>query len=130
MNKKTLVIGASLKPNRYSHLVIKRLVDSKVEVVAIGLRTGKVSGISIMTPYNHGGLQEQELLKYKNIHTVTLYLNSKRQVDYYQYIISLKPKRVIFNPGTENEEFYKLLEKNNIHYEASCTLVLLRLKAY
>jgi predicted CoA-binding protein len=130
MGKKTLVIGASLSPKRYSNIAINRLVENNIEVVAIGLRAGKVAGVSIVKPYSHGGLQVSELFDFKNIHTVTLYLNSKRQVDYYNYIVSLKPKRVIFNPGTENEDFYKLLEKNSIKYEVACTLVLLRLKQY
>jgi predicted CoA-binding protein len=101
MGKKTLVIGASLNPKRYSNIAINRLVENNIEVVAIGLRAGKVAGVSIVKPYSHDGLQVSELFDFKNIHTVTLYLNSKRQVDYYNYIVSLKPKRVIFNPGTE-----------------------------
>ncbi len=118
--KKTLVIGASLNPNRYSNLAINRLIEKNIEVVAIGLREGEVAGVKIVT----------EKSPFKNIHTVTIYLNSKRQQDYYDYILSLKPKRVIFNPGTENEEFYKILEENNIKYEVACTLVLLRMNFY
>ncbi|TBN04873.1 CoA-binding protein [Hyunsoonleella flava] len=120
MNKKTLVLGASLKPNRYSNYAIHRLVANKVETVAFGLREGEVSGVSIDT----------NLMAYEDIDTVTLYLNPKRQVDYYDYIISLKPKRVIFNPGTENPELYKLLRENNISFEAACTLVLLSTNQY
>ena len=101
-------------------MVINRLVENNINVVAIGLRSGVVGGISI----------ETEKKYFKNIHTVTLYLNAKRQKDYYNYIISLEPKRVIFNPGTENEEFYKILENNQISYEVACTLVLLRINAY
>ena len=115
MSKKTLVLGASLKPQRYSNIAVTRLVKYNHEVKAFGLRDGKVNGVTIDT----------ELLPYKNINTVTLYLNPKRQVEYYDYIISLKPERVIFNPGTENPEFYKLLEENDIDYEVACTLVLL-----
>ena len=120
MSKKTLVLGASLKPNRYSHYAIQRLVANKHEVVAFGLREGEVSGISIDT----------ELLIYEDINTVTLYLNPKRQEAYYDFIISLKPKRVIFNPGTENPKFYKLLRENNIDFEVACTLVLLSTNQY
>jgi hypothetical protein len=64
------------------------------------------------------------------IHPVTLYLNPKRQVAFYNYIVSLKPKRVLFNPGTENLEFYTILNKNNIEYEEVCTLVLLSTNQY
>ena len=119
-NKKTLVLGASLKSNRYSNLAINRLVENGIKVVAIGLRKGEVAGVPIHT----------ERIPFKNIHTVTLYLNAKRQKDYYDYILSLKPKRVIFNPGTENEEFYKILEDTQINYEIACTLVLLRIGSY
>ncbi|MBV7267975.1 CoA-binding protein [Winogradskyella luteola] len=115
MTKKTLVIGASLKPQRYSNMAINRLRMYNHEVVAFGLKSGKVNDVEIDT----------ELMSYTNIDTVTLYLNPKRQQSYYDYIIGLRPKRVIFNPGTENPEFYNLLKQNEIDYEVACTLVLL-----
>ncbi|NCP52801.1 MAG: CoA-binding protein [Flavobacteriales bacterium] len=115
MKKKILVIGASTKPERYSYLAMHKLVNHGYEVVAIGLKQGIVAGITIDT----------ELFPYENIHTVTLYVNAQAQKEYYDYIISLNPKRVIFNPGTENPEFYLLLEKHLIFYEVACTLVLL-----
>ena len=120
MDKKTLVLGASLKPERYSNIAINRLVNYNHEVKAFGLREGEIAGISIDT----------ELLDYEGIDTVTLYLNPARQAQYYDYIIGLNPKRVIFNPGTENPEFYKLLSENNIEYEVACTLVLLGTNQY
>ncbi len=115
MKKKTLVLGASLKPERYSNIAINRLRNYNYEVEAFGLREGKVNDVTIDT----------KLLSYDNVDTVTLYLNPNRQKDYYDYIIGLKPNRVIFNPGTENPEFYNLLKQNNIDFEAACTLVLL-----
>lgn len=115
MSKKTLVIGASLKPQRYSNLAINRLVKAGIEVVAFGLKEGKVAGISIDT----------NLMPYKDIHTVTLYLNAQRQKAFYDYIMSLQPERIIFNPGTENSEFQNLLKQKGIHFEEACTLVLL-----
>jgi len=118
--KKTLVIGASLKPIRYSNIAINRLTESGHPVVAIGLREGEVAGVEII----------KERKFFKNVDTVTLYLNASRQKDFYDYIISLKPKRVIFNPGTENLAFYKILDENNISYEAACTLVLLSTGQY
>lgn len=120
MNKKTLVLGASLKPNRYSNYAIQRLVANNIETVAFGLKEGGVSGIEIDT----------NLVDYEDIHTVTLYLNKKRQREYYDYIVSLKPKRVIFNPGTENPELYNILKDNGIGFEAACTLVLLSTNQY
>lgn len=115
MKKKTLVLGASLKPERYSNIAINRLVNYNHEVKAFGLKAGEVNGITIDT----------KLIPYKDINTVTLYLNPKRQKVYYDYVIDLNPKRVIFNPGTENPEFYILLKQNNINFEEACTLVLL-----
>lgn len=120
MSKKTLVIGASLKEERYSNKAIKRLRNKNVPVVAIGLRKGTVDDVHI----------ETEKIAFKNIDTVTLYLNPKRQKEYYNYVVSLQPKRVIFNPGTENMEFVALLQKNNIISEVACTLVLLSLNQY
>lgn len=118
--KKTLVFGASLKPNRYSNIAIHRLVDSGIETLAYGLREGEVSGVNI----------NNNLDKISDIHTITLYINPKRQEEYYEQIISLAPKRVIFNPGTENPEFYKLLKDNGIAFEIACTLVLLSTHQY
>ena len=120
MNKKTLVIGASLDHARYSNFVIKKLVSSGYEVVAIGKRKGEVSGVWIDTEY----------LPFNNLHTVTLYVNPKNQKALYNYIIELNPKRVIFNPGTENTEFYDILRANNIPFEEACTLVLLSTNQY
>lgn len=118
--KRTLVLGASLNPSRYSHLAIQRLVKYGHQVTARGLKKGVVSGVDISS--------ENEL--FENIDTVTLYLNPRRQVEYYDYIISLKPKRVIFNPGTENPQLFTLLSKNNIAVEVACTLVLLGTNQY
>ena len=120
MKKKTLVLGASLKEERYSNRAIKKLKANNITVVALGLRVGVVAGVAIDT----------DKMSYENIDTVTLYLNPKRQEEYYDYILSLQPKRVIFNPGTENMEFMKLLKENNIASEIACTLVLLATNQY
>lgn len=118
--KKTLVIGASLNPSRYSNMAIQKLVAHNQNVEAIGLKEGTVAGVVIST----------EKKAFKDIDTVTLYLNPTRQEAYYEYILGLKPRRVIFNPGTENPEFYELLQKNNIASEVACTLVLLGTNQY
>lgn len=120
MNKKTLVLGASLRTDRYSNIAIRRLADNHHEVKAVGLRKGEVAGIQIDT----------SKIEFEGIDTVTLYLNPKRQEEYYEYIISLRPNRVIFNPGTENPEFYKILKENEISFEVACTLVLLSTNQY
>ena len=120
MVKKTLVLGVSLNPDRYSNMAVKRLTSNQVEVVAIGSKYGRIGKVLI----------EKDSFLYKDIHTVTLYLNRLRQKDYYDYIISLNPKRVIFNPGTENPDLYKILEENSIEYYEACTLVLLSTNQY
>ena len=120
MKNVTLVIGASINPNRYSNIVIRRLVDKEIQIAALGIKQGTVFGIVIDT----------EKKNYKNIDTVLLYLNPKRQKLYYNYIINLNPRRVIFNPGTENRDFVKLLQNNNIETLIACTLVLLSTNQY
>ena len=122
MNKKntTLVLGASLKPERYSNKAMNSLHKHGHSVKAIGLRDGNVAGIDIDT----------EPKNYDDIETVTLYLNPKRQEEYYTYIISLRPNRVLFNPGTENQKFKKMLEEAGIKTEEACTLVLLATNQY
>ncbi len=117
---KTLVFGASPNPSRYSNLAIHRLVEHGIETKAFGLRSEMVSGVEI----------KKSLDGFEDIDTITLYLNPKRQKEYYQSIIDLNPRRVIFNPGTENPEFQDLLEKAGIEVEVSCTLVLLATGQY
>ena len=119
-NKKTLVLGASTKPERYAFKAINMLVDKGHSVLAVGQNAGEVAGVKIQT----------KAIPLKNIDTVTLYLNPPRQRDYYNYIVETKPKRVIFNPGTENPEFYQLLQLNGIKVEVACTLVLLTTNQY
>jgi hypothetical protein len=119
-NKKTLVLGATTKPEKAAFKAIEMLVANGHSVLALGQNTGEVAGIKINT----------KAIPVKNIDTITLYLNPTRQRDYYNYIVEAKPKRVLFNPGTENPEFYQLLELNNIKYEVACTLVLLTLNKY
>jgi len=117
---KTLVIGASENPMRYANMAVKVLLRKDQEVVAIGNKTGGIYGIEILRGFP----------VLNDIHTVTLYLNPFNQQKYYDYILSLKPERVIFNPGTENPEFYRILQDNGIEYEEACTLVLLNTGNY
>lgn len=116
MGLKTLVIGASLNEERYSNKAIKMLREYEHEVVAFGLNSGTVNEVKIDT----------ELIQYQNIDTVTMYVNPSRQIDFYDYVISLKPRRVIFNPGTENPIFQQMLRNEGIDYEEACTLVMLK----
>lgn len=119
-NKKTLVLGASANPGRYSYLAINKLVTHKIPVCAIGRHLGVVAGINI----------EEEQKPFQDVHTVTLYLNPTHQKEYYDYILSLHPHRVIFNPGSENPEFADLLRSHNIEVEYACTLVMLSTHQY
>ena len=119
-NKKTLVLGATTKPERYAFKAVSMLIDKGHSVLALGQNAGEVAGVKIQT----------KAIPLKNIDTVTLYLNPTRQRDYYNYIVEAQPKRVIFNPGTENPEFYQLLKLNDIKVEVACTLVLLSTNQY
>jgi predicted CoA-binding protein len=120
MNKKTVVLGASTNPSRYSYLAVNRLVAHGHTVIAIGRKTGMIDNTQITA-----GHPEE-----KNVDTITLYLNAQNQKQYYDYILSLKPKRIIFNPGAENFELEQLAVKNNIKPMEACTLVLLSTNQY
>ena len=120
MSKKTLVLGASENPDRYSNKAILSLRKKGHEVVAIGGRKGQVLDVPIDTA--QGSLE--------GIDTVTLYLNPANQRPYIDYILSLKPKRIIFNPGTENIQFEALAEEAGIKPVEACTLVLLSIGQY
>lgn len=117
---KTLVIGASENPERYSNKAIRALLSHNHEVIALGLKKGSVSGVGFHT----------EKIQFDAIDTVTLYVGPQNQAEYYSYIIGLKPRRVIFNPGTENPEFIAKLEAAGIYPEIACTLVLLATGQY
>ena len=118
--KKTLVLGASPNPSRYSNIAVNRLTNHGHEVVPVGVREGEIAGIEIIK-----GRPEVEC-----IDTVTLYLNPKRQEEYYDYILALNPKRIIFNPGTENPELSRLAREQGIETEIACTLVQLSIGEY
>jgi hypothetical protein len=118
--KKTVVLGASPNPSRYSNRAVKRLLSNGYEAVAIGIRAGEINGIEIIT--------DTPLVK--NVHTITLYLNPERQKLHYDYILSLQPERIIFNPGTENHELMRLASEQGIEIEVACTLILLSVGEY
>jgi predicted CoA-binding protein len=127
MLKPTLVLGASLKSNRYSHFAVQKLKKYNHEVYAVGLRPGVIDEVEVDT-FKDAFAKAQ---KHKShFHTITLYVSPKHQEAYFEYILGLNPKRVIFNPGTENPEFYKLLKERKIDYEVACTLVLLSTNQY
>jgi uncharacterized protein len=115
-DKRTLVLGASLNRERYSYRTIKALTNHHIPFVAVGRKEVESEGIKILAGKPEGiGL----------IHTVTLYINPMNQKEYYSYILSLSPKRIIFNPGTINPEFSKMASEAGIEVEEACTLVML-----
>ncbi len=120
MAKKTLVIGASTDPSRYAYLAANRLVSHKHEIELLGVKEGVVAGKKINT--------ERE--NFEDIDTVTLYVNPQRQSDYFDYVADLKPRRVIFNPGTENPVFEDFLTEKGIEPIEACTLVMLSTGQY
>ena len=121
LNKKTtLILGASTKPNRYAYLAAQRLIEAGHPILLVAKRKGQLFGLDI----------HDNKVNFENIDTITLYLNPTNQKEYYDYLVKLKPQRIIFNPGTENEELYDILKENNINYIEACTLVLLSIDKY
>ena len=118
--KKTVVLGASENPSRYSYLAVQRLLAHQHPVVAVGRREGKIGNVDIT----------RETVAEPGVDTVTLYLNPTNQKQYYDYILSLKPKRIVFNPGTENEELMEMAEAQGIEPFVGCTLVMLSTGQY
>ena len=117
---KTLVIGASINPERYSYKAIHLLVKHKIEVIPMGIKPGLVANLSIVSRF----------IVQNNIHTITLYLEASKQYLYYDFILKINPKRVLFNPGTENPELAKLLNEKDVLWENACTLILLSSNQY
>ena len=115
MNKKTLVLGASTNPDRYSFLAVNKLLANHHSVLAVGNKAGNIQSVTI----------QKEMPTDTDIDTVTLYLNPNNQIPYYDDILAIKPKRIIFNPGTENEELAKLAQQKGIETIEACTLVML-----
>jgi uncharacterized protein len=118
--KKTVVLGASDNPARYSYLALKKLQAYRHPVVAIGKKKGKVGDVPIETDH----------LPVDAVDTVTLYLNPQNQREYYDYIMEIKPNRIIFNPGTENDSLIKMAKENGIEPVLGCTLVMLSTGMY
>jgi len=116
---KVLVLGASLNPERYSFMAINDLIDYGHSVFAVGKKEGEVSGVAI-----------SKSLPEERVHTVTVYLGAKNQAEYYSYLLELKPVRVIFNPGAENDELMDELQNKGIEVLSACTLVMLRTKQF
>ena len=120
MNKKTVVLGATPNPSRFAYMAVKSLSLKGHEVAPVGVREGAIEGYAILQG-------EPDI---KDVDTVTLYLNAERQRPYYDYIFSLNPKRIIFNPGAENDELYDLAREKGVEPVEACTLVMLSIGNY
>ena len=120
--KRTVIIGATPNPSRYAYIAAQMLVEHGVEIVPIGIKKGSVQGREILDIRTHP--------KVGPIHTITMYIGPQHQPEYYDYLLSLEPERIIFNPGTENEEFARLARAKDIEVDEACTLVMLRVGLY
>ncbi len=120
MNKKTLVLGATPNAGRYANLAANRLVRNGHSIVNVGLKTGEAAGVPIEKPD----------VIHKDIDTITLYVVPQHQGELYDYILKTNPKRIIFNPGTENSELKRMADDKGIETEYACTLVLLSVGQY
>jgi len=122
MSKKTVIVGATANPSRYAFLAASMLTEYDHEIVPVGIKKEEVLGKQILD------LRQRPVID--NVDTITLYIGPDHQPEHYEYLLSLKPKRVIFNPGTENPEFEKKLEDAGAEALEACTLVLLRSGQY
>ena len=120
MGKTTLVIGANTDPAKYAYKAIKRLRGAGHPVIGFGVEKGTVEDVDIETEWDENW----------QVDTVTLYVNPRRLEAYREPILNLKPKRVIFNPGTEHPDFIRDLRKNGIEAEIACTLVMISIGQY
>lgn len=118
--KKTLVLGASPNPDRYSYLALNKLLRYGHEVVAVGNKESVVNGVEIT----------KEKKDFGKVDTVTLYMRAANQKEYYDYIFSLNPKRIIYNPGAENYELMKMANEKGVENIEGCTLVMLSTNQY
>ena len=119
-NKRTLVIGATPKPERYAYIATEMLLDHGHEVIPYGIKKGKIGELTILNEWPTDA----------EIDTITLYINPRIQEGFYDRILAIAPKRIIFNPGTENATLAKMANAQNIKTMDACTLVLLRTDQY
>ncbi|WP_425392386.1 CoA-binding protein [Ekhidna sp.] len=122
MSKKTVILGATTNPMRYAYLAAERLKAHDHEIVPVGIKKGDVFGEQILD------LREKPTID--DVHTVTMYVGPRNQQEWEDYILSLNPKRIIFNPGAENPSLDEKANKKGIETLKACTLVMLSNKLY
>lgn len=120
--KKTVIIGATTNPARYAFLAARMLREYNHEIVPVGIKDGQVFGKEILDIFERPAVTD--------VDTVTMYIGPQRQAEHIDYILNLKPRRIIFNPGTENDEFIRRAEEQGIETVEGCTLVMLRSNQY
>ncbi|WP_092793644.1 CoA-binding protein [Algoriphagus hitonicola] len=116
-DKKTLIVGATTNPSRYAHYAASMFAEREMDFVPIGIKKGKVFGREILDLKTKPELSD--------IHTITLYIGPQHQEEWMDYLLSLNPKRIIFNPGTENPEFFNKAKEKGVYVVPACTLVML-----
>jgi hypothetical protein len=122
MTDKTVIFGASNNPDRVSYIAAQRLSAKGMPFVPVGIRKGEIFGEPILDPRQKPQIDQ--------VHTITLYMNPQRQVEWYDYLLSLKPERIIFNPGAENKELAQRASEQGIEVAFACTLVMLASGSY
>ena len=120
--KKTVVVGATPNQSRYAYLAATMLAEYNFETVLLGIQKGEIAGNKILDIREKPGIED--------VDTITLYIGPRRQPEWYNYLLGLRPKRIIFNPGTENEEFEDLARQQSIETLEACTLVMLRSRQF
>ncbi|MEX2231831.1 MAG: CoA-binding protein [Cyclobacteriaceae bacterium] len=120
--KKTVIIGATTNPGRYAYLAARMLTEYNHEIVPVGIKQGEVFGRAILNIFEKPAI--------KDVHTVTMYIGPQRQPEHYDFILGLKPKRIIFNPGAENDELINRAKEQGVQTLEACTLVMLRSLQY
>lgn len=120
--KKTVIVGATPNVARYANMAAERLTENQYEIVPVGIKQGEVYGKTILPIKEHPVIND--------VHTITLYLGARHQPEYYEYLLGLNPARIIFNPGTENEEFMTMARAQGIEVVTGCTLVMLSVGNY
>lgn len=120
--KRTLIVGATPNPSRYAFMAADRLTQHDHEIVPLGIKKGEVFGQPI--------LPIREFPELPAIDTITMYIGPRHQAEYIDYLLHLKPKRIIFNPGTENPEFMLKAERQGVEVVEGCTLVMLQTQTF
>ncbi len=120
--KKTVIIGATPNTARYAYAAAQRLTECQHEIVPVGIKQGELFGQEILPIREHPIISE--------VDTITMYIGPRHQPEYYKYLLNLNPHRIIFNPGSENEEFMALAKDKGIEVVSGCTLVMLGVGIY